>query len=70
MVMRKRILKARRDRWVTLVIRRGETLDKLYEYRAGLRPEYHPDECRYVEQQINRVERSRDRLLQRIKETA
>lgn len=70
MLMRKRILKARRDRWVTLVIRKGETLNKLYEFRGGLRPEVHPEECNYVDQQINRVERARDRLLTKLKETA
>lgn len=62
--------KYRRDRWVSQVIKNGERLNSLHEYRAGLSTDFQPEEATFTDGQINRLERRRDSLLSKLRETA
>lgn len=68
--MRKQILKWRRDHWVTQAIRVGQRLRNVTIYRAGLNASILPDEARMADSEINRLERRRDSLLSKLKETS
>jgi hypothetical protein len=66
----KLFLKQRRDRWVTKVIENGRELRQAEAARRGVDASQWPDDCAYLDNQIEHLKRKRDRLLQNLKETA
>lgn len=68
--MKKSLTKFRRDRWRDKVIVVGERLRELQTARAGINSAMWPDYAAYIDADIDRLERKRDKLLRKIKETA
>lgn len=70
MPMMKFILKFRRNRWRDQVIQNGERLRRFEAARAGINATVWPHDAAYLDAEISRLTRKRDRLLTKIKETA
>lgn len=71
--MKNRILAWRRQRWADRVVTIGKKLDGLYRLRGSLNPILNSElqwEVDFVDRQILGLERKRDQLLQKIRETA
>ena len=68
--MPKFITKLRRDRWVNQVIATGRELRQVQASRRGVNARHWPEDAAYLDAVIDRLTRKRDRLLNKLKETA
>jgi hypothetical protein len=64
------ITKFRRDRWRDQVIIVGKRLRELESARAGVDAHVWPEDTAYLDGLIDHTTRKRDRLLDKLKETA
>lgn len=70
MQMPKFITKFRRQRWIDKVIANGKKLRAVEASRAGIDAREWPDDAAYLDAEIRRRTAIRDRLLNKLKETA
>lgn len=68
--MPKFITKFRRDRWVDQVLTTGRKLRHAEAARRGVNARTWPEDAAYLDAVIDRLTRKRDRLLNKLKETA
>lgn len=66
--MKQRIRKWKRDRLRDQIVDNGEKLRKVQSSRAGVSADYYPEDCAYLDAQIDRLSRRHDRLLTKFKE--
>ena len=64
------VKKARRDRWAALVVKNGKELREFEYVRGGIDGSKWPMDAAYLDDRINALERRRDSLLSKLKETA
>lgn len=60
----------RRNRWRDQVIQVGERLRRMEASRRGINANVWPHDAAYLDSEIERLQRKRDSLLTKIKETA